>query len=104
MKVRNVEQQPRCAFCPLAPADLVIEYEHGTLALCSCCAKDLEGALLRRASTGAQLIAEERERQITNWSSDHDDSHDGGELAKVAAGLAAPRGGRRCGGYRGLVV
>ncbi len=37
--------------------------------------------------TGIELIAEERERQIKkeNWTPQHDDSHDHGELAAAAA-------------------
>jgi len=41
--------------------------------------------------TGIELIAAERERQITSegWSPDHDDTHAGGELADAAACYAA---------------
>lgn len=37
--------------------------------------------------TGIQLITEERSRQITKegWTSDHDDTHTGGEMAIAAA-------------------
>jgi len=37
--------------------------------------------------TGAELIAKERERQITKkgWTAEHDDKHAIGELAKAAA-------------------
>lgn len=37
--------------------------------------------------TGAELIAKERSRQITEegWSESHDDSHEGNELAWAAA-------------------
>lgn len=40
---------------------------------------------------GAELIAEERTRQISaeNWTPEHDDSHRDGHLAKAAAELAA---------------
>ena len=40
--------------------------------------------------TGIQLIAQERKEQIEkhNWSLDHDDEHDSGELAVIAATLA----------------
>lgn len=42
--------------------------------------------------TGAQLIAEERERQVSKegWDADHDDGHTEGELASAAACYAAP--------------
>lgn len=42
--------------------------------------------------TGAQLIAKERQRQISkeNWTAAHDDEHTGGELALAAACYATP--------------
>lgn len=42
--------------------------------------------------TGSQLIAEERERQITaeGWTPEHDDKHEGGELACAAICYAMP--------------
>lgn len=42
--------------------------------------------------TGVELIAAERERQVKklNWSPEHDDEHDAGELAAAAACYAAP--------------
>jgi hypothetical protein len=42
--------------------------------------------------TGAERIAKERERQITEekWTPEHDDEHDDGELALVAALFATP--------------
>lgn len=41
--------------------------------------------------TGTALIAAERERQVQRegWSSEHDDEHDGGEMAGAAASYAA---------------
>lgn len=43
-------------------------------------------------STGADLIAAERERQVAeeNWTPEHDDGHTKGELAMAAACYAAP--------------
>jgi len=40
--------------------------------------------------TGAELIAEERHRQVTvgGWTPEHDDKHCDGELSDVAAALA----------------
>lgn len=37
--------------------------------------------------TGIELIAEERQRQIEveGWTSEHDDHHSGGEMARAAA-------------------
>jgi hypothetical protein len=37
--------------------------------------------------TGIELIADERERQVTSegWTTAHDDSHDDGELAQAAS-------------------
>lgn len=42
--------------------------------------------------TGAQRIADERQRQIEKegWSPEHDDEHDEGQLAWAAACYAAP--------------
>ena len=42
--------------------------------------------------TGIQLIAKERERQITEegWTPDHDDQHDSSEMAWVACYYAMP--------------
>lgn len=42
--------------------------------------------------TGVELIAAERQRQITEegWTPEHDDGHDSGELAMAAACYAAP--------------
>lgn len=47
---------------------------------------------------GCQLIAQERKRQIEveEWTTEHDDSHDEGELAKAAACYALPPGRRDC--------
>ena len=39
--------------------------------------------------TGAELIAREREHQLTKWSSAHDENYRDGTLAVVAATLAA---------------
>ncbi len=41
---------------------------------------------------GAQLIAQERERQVSEegWSAEHDDKHINGELAWAAVAYAAP--------------
>ncbi|HVU38071.1 MAG TPA: hypothetical protein VHC95_07030 [Opitutales bacterium] len=38
--------------------------------------------------TGAEIIAEERQRQIAveGWTAEHDDTHEGGELALAALG------------------
>lgn len=45
-----------------------------------------------RPVTGVDLIADERARQMSaeGWSPEHDDGHDGGELAMAAACYAAP--------------
>ncbi len=42
--------------------------------------------------TGIERIAKERQRQVDklDWSAEHDDEHDGGELALVAALYASP--------------
>lgn len=37
--------------------------------------------------TGAKMIAEERSRQIDEWSAEHDDDHDRGELVDAAIAL-----------------
>jgi len=44
------------------------------------------------AVTGAELIAAERKRQIEaeGWTPEHDDDHDGGELALAACCYATP--------------
>lgn len=41
---------------------------------------------------GSELITEERQRQIEKegWTSEHDDEHEGGELAYAAICYAAP--------------
>jgi len=46
-------------------------------------------------SSGAELIAAERQRQIDaeGWTTDHDDGHDEGELALAAACYAIPDDG-----------
>lgn len=40
--------------------------------------------------SGVELIASERQRQISSegWSADHDDTHDKGEMAQAAASYA----------------
>ncbi len=40
----------------------------------------------QKSQTGVELIAAERERQITQegWTPEHDDVHDGGEMAEAA--------------------
>lgn len=52
------------------------------------CSKDNKGS---RMNKYAQLMAEERERQISEegWSPEHDDEHVNGELANVAACFSA---------------
>lgn len=42
--------------------------------------------------TGIELIAEERKEQVNkhNWTAEHDQQHDGGELAIAAVTLASP--------------
>jgi len=47
--------------------------------------------LLRHASPGLVGISMERQRQIENleWTAEHDDEHDGGELAMAAACYAS---------------
>lgn len=49
-------------------------------------------ATKKRALTGVEIIAAERERQVSeeNWSARHDDSHTDHELALAAACYAAP--------------
>ena len=44
------------------------------------------------AKTGVELIAAERDRQINQeeWTPEHDDGHEDGELALVAALYATP--------------
>ena len=46
--------------------------------------------------TGIEIIAQERQRQITveGWTPEHDDNHEDGELAVVAALYALPKGYR----------
>lgn len=46
-----------------------------------------------RISTGAELIAAERDRQIDEegWTSKHDDKHSSGEMADAAAAYLAYR-------------
>ncbi len=46
----------------------------------------------RQTESPIEMIAEERERQINQegYSPEHDDEHDGGELALAAAVYAAP--------------
>ena len=39
-------------------------------------------------NTGIDLIRQERERQIERWTSEHDDGHGSGNLARRAAELA----------------
>ena len=48
--------------------------------------------------SGAERIARERERQISveGWTPQHDDTHDGGELAWAAVCYAAPQRVFRC--------
>lgn len=43
--------------------------------------------------TGTEMIAEERQRQITaeGWTPEHDDEHNTEEMAKAAAVYAIPR-------------
>jgi hypothetical protein len=45
----------------------------------------------KKMKTGIEHIAEERQKQVTknNWTAEHDRTHTKGELAKVAATLAA---------------
>lgn len=49
--------------------------------------------------TGVELIAEERQRQISQegWTPEHDDSHEGGEMA-IAAACYAVAGMKSAGG------
>lgn len=49
-------------------------------------------------SFGLELIAEERQRQIESegWSDDHDDTHDGEQLARAAVCYATPKFWRSC--------
>jgi hypothetical protein len=44
-------------------------------------------------SFGLELIAEERQRQIESegWTDEHDDTHDGEQLARAAVCYAVPR-------------
>lgn len=45
--------------------------------------------------TGTQLIAEERQRQISQegWTPEHDDTHQGEELSRAACAYAFPNAG-----------
>lgn len=54
-------------------------------------------------STGADLIAAERRRQMTaeGWTPEHDDAHDGEALALAAATYATPAPHRRNGLHAG---
>lgn len=47
--------------------------------------------------TGAELIAEERQRQIEveGWTPEHDDQHSAGDLASAGACYALLRSGRK---------
>lgn len=47
-------------------------------------------------STGIEAIAAERRRQVAseNWSPEHDDAHESGELARAAVCYAQEAGGR----------
>lgn len=58
--------------------------------------KRLEPAALKEWSPGLEAIRNERERQLRDWSPEHDDEHVRGELAVTAACLAAS--GTNCGG------
>lgn len=55
--------------------------------------------------TGIELIAEERQRQITaeGWTAAHDDDHDSCELAKAAAWYALPSNWREHIAKRGII-
>lgn len=46
----------------------------------------------QKSKTGTQLIASERERQMSEegWTAEHDDQHDDGELAIATALYATP--------------
>jgi hypothetical protein len=50
----------------------------------------------RQVGTGVELIAAERERQVSSkgYKASHDDGHDLGELAMAAAVYATPGGAR----------
>lgn len=52
--------------------------------------KSWDGGL--RPTTGLDLIAQERARQVSvsGWTPEHDDGHDGGELAMAAVCYASP--------------
>ena len=47
---------------------------------------------LRRTRTGVELIDDERKRQILQegWTPEHDDEHDGNQMAMAAACYASP--------------
>ena len=51
-------------------------------------AGDLRAHVDRMRTEGVRRIAGERQRQMEKWSAEHDDSHNCGELAIVAAQLA----------------
>ncbi len=57
-----------------------------------------------KATTGADLIAAERERQIAQerWTPEHDDAHADGELAAAAVCYAAPESIRNVIGVGGI--
>lgn len=57
-----------------------------------CCACPLAGDRRERTVNGAELIAVERQRQITEegWTPEHDDEHVAGEMASAAACYADP--------------
>jgi len=48
--------------------------------------------MMSENKTGVELIADERKRQVElkEWSSEHDDQHNHGELASAAACYATP--------------
>ena len=48
-------------------------------------------------STGIELIAAERERQVSQegWTAEHDDAHDAGEMVEAAVCYAQQAVGRR---------
>lgn len=48
-----------------------------------------------RVATVLEEVAAEREKQRAKWGDDHDDGHDGGELAEAAAFLASHDGTMR---------
>lgn len=54
---------------------------------------DSTGGVEAGQATGVELIAAERERQVTQegWTPEHDKQHDHGELAMAAVCYASPR-------------